>query len=285
MYNIEDYEEERKDEDEIKEKVSSRFKKKFIEQEIYVVNLNKTRLIAVLVAAVFILSTSFLGGVAIGAKINADSSKAQDEQELYEQAVLNEGISNSKKSFVFTDDSSSAQEEESSVKPTESINSSSTKKGKAPAEYSTDSILKELEQGKKIAEKRLEEDLNAIKNPRRGRSSGENIISPSKPKSLSPVSGGRTASMTSASDKRKKVFFIQVAVSSSLERTKNEKNYLRKKKFFKTFFIEDELNGKKVYKLKIGRYNNRDEAEVALAEIHKIKRFEDSYIYTDYVER
>ncbi|WP_346678769.1 SPOR domain-containing protein, partial [uncultured Brachyspira sp.] len=48
-------------------------------------------------------------------------------------------------------------------------------------------------------------------------------------------------------------------------------------------FIKEEASsdGKTMYKLKVGRYDTREDAQKALAEIKKISAYKDSYIYSD----
>lgn len=77
------------------------------------------------------------------------------------------------------------------------------------------------------------------------------------------------------------VYYIQVAVGYDREKTYSVKDSLRGK-FPKIFIKEDTMeDGVIMYKLKIGRYENRDEALKALDQIRKIPAYKDSYIYSD----
>ena len=77
------------------------------------------------------------------------------------------------------------------------------------------------------------------------------------------------------------VYFIQVAVGYDKEHTYSERDSL-KKKFPKTFVKEETTtDGTMMYKLKIGRYDNREDALAALSEVKKIPAYKDSYIYSD----
>ena len=77
------------------------------------------------------------------------------------------------------------------------------------------------------------------------------------------------------------VYFIQVAVGYDKEHTYSERDNL-KKKFPKAFVKEETTNdGTMMYKLKIGRYDSREDALVALSEVRKIPAYKDSYIYSD----
>ncbi|WP_300367921.1 SPOR domain-containing protein [Brachyspira sp.] len=77
------------------------------------------------------------------------------------------------------------------------------------------------------------------------------------------------------------IYFIQVAVGYDKANTYSERDSL-KSKFPKAFIKEETMyDGKMMYKLKIGRYETREEAQKALAEIKKIPAYKDSYIYSD----
>lgn len=77
------------------------------------------------------------------------------------------------------------------------------------------------------------------------------------------------------------VYFIQVAVGYDRENTYSARDNL-KSKFPKAFIKEEATSdGKTMYKLKVGRYDTREDAQKALAEIKKIAAYKDSYIYSD----
>lgn len=78
------------------------------------------------------------------------------------------------------------------------------------------------------------------------------------------------------------VYFIQVAVGYDKKNSYEARDILKKR--FPKVFIKEEmssLDAKMMYKLKIGRYETRDEAQKVLSEIRKISAYKDSYIYTD----
>ncbi|TXJ43445.1 SPOR domain-containing protein [Brachyspira pilosicoli] len=77
------------------------------------------------------------------------------------------------------------------------------------------------------------------------------------------------------------IYFIQVAVGFDKDNTYSVRDTL-KAKYPKTF-IKEEVgsDGKTMYKIKIGRYENREDAQKVLAEIKKIPVYKDSYIYSD----
>ena len=85
----------------------------------------------------------------------------------------------------------------------------------------------------------------------------------------------------SSSSSSDSIYFIQVAVGYDKESTYSARDTL-KAKFPKTFIKEEKTDdGKMMYKLKVGRYDNREDAQKALAEIKKIPAYKDSYIYSD----
>lgn len=77
------------------------------------------------------------------------------------------------------------------------------------------------------------------------------------------------------------IYFIQVAVGFDKDNTYSVRDTL-KAKYPKTF-IKEEVgsDGKTMYKIKIGRYETREDAQKVLAEIKKIPVYKDSYIYSD----
>lgn len=88
----------------------------------------------------------------------------------------------------------------------------------------------------------------------------------------------RPYTSTSSADS---VYFIQVAVGYDRDNTYSARDNL-KSKFPKAFIKEEATSdGKTMYKLKVGRYDTREDAQKALAEIKKIPAYKDSYIYSD----
>ena len=77
------------------------------------------------------------------------------------------------------------------------------------------------------------------------------------------------------------IYFIQVAVGQNKEFSYAARDRL-KESHSKAFVVEDTLqNGSTMYKLKVGRYETKKEAESALASIKKNPEYRGSYIYTD----
>lgn len=86
---------------------------------------------------------------------------------------------------------------------------------------------------------------------------------------------------TSSVNANNVVYFIQVAVAYDKKNAYNAKDALVKR--FPKSFIKEEASsdGTTMYKLKMGRYENRADAEKVLGEVRKIPAYKDSYIYTD----
>lgn len=105
------------------------------------------------------------------------------------------------------------------------------------------------------------------------------------PDSQPPVQFG-TSTVTkvpygATSSDRNLIYFIQVAVGENKDFSYAARDEL-KKNHVKAFIAEETLkNGSIMYKLKVGRYETRDEAENALASIKRNVKYRGSYIYTD----
>lgn len=77
------------------------------------------------------------------------------------------------------------------------------------------------------------------------------------------------------------IYFIQVAVGENKDFSYAARDRL-KINHSKAFIAEETLeNGSTMYKLKVGRYETKNEAEVALTSIRRNPEYRDSYIYTD----
>ncbi|MEI0702560.1 SPOR domain-containing protein [Brachyspira intermedia] len=109
---------------------------------------------------------------------------------------------------------------------------------------------------------------------------------PQQMASIAPVKTTTTTTKKSTvpytrSSSADSIYFIQVAVGYDKDNTYSARDSL-KAKFPKAFIKEETMSdGKMMYKLKVGRYETREEAQKALAEIKKIPAYKDSYIYSD----
>ncbi len=79
------------------------------------------------------------------------------------------------------------------------------------------------------------------------------------------------------------VYYIQVAVASTEKSANIERDYLRSKDFVKAYVVDGVAkDGSTMYKLKIGRYATRAQAESALYALKTLSsKYNDSYIYSD----
>ncbi len=79
------------------------------------------------------------------------------------------------------------------------------------------------------------------------------------------------------------VYYIQVAVAGTERSANAERDFLRGKSFTKAFVVDGiAKDGSTMYKLKIGRYTTKSQAEQALASLKALSsKYSDSYIYPD----
>lgn len=113
--------------------------------------------------------------------------------------------------------------------------------------------------------------------PRQFASANNSSINPS----LTSETSIATRKPYTPSSSADSVYFIQVAVGYDRANTYSARDNLKTK--FPKAFIKEEASsdGRTMYKLKVGRYETREDAQKALAEIKKIPAYRDSYIYTD----
>lgn len=84
----------------------------------------------------------------------------------------------------------------------------------------------------------------------------------------------------SSSNYKDAIYFIQVAVGYNKDNSYSSLDSL-KRDYPKAFIQEDQTkSGATMYKLKVGRYNTKEEAETALQRIRQVRAYKDSYIYT-----
>lgn len=95
-----------------------------------------------------------------------------------------------------------------------------------------------------------------------------------------PQNTSTTRSQSSSSDL---VYYIQVAVTTTEKSANAERDYLRAKSFNKAFVVDGiAKDGSTMYKLKIGRYPTKTQAEEALSTLKSLSsKYSDSYIYPD----
>ena len=131
----------------------------------------------------------------------------------------------------------------------------------------------------------LASELDAIIKEKNNLSPNSSYNPPQQFASVNPTPASESSTITkrpyTPTSSADSVYFIQVAVGYDRENTYSARDNL-KSKFPKAFIKEEATSdGKTMYKLKVGRYDTREDAQKALAEIKKIAAYKDSYIYSD----
>ena len=131
----------------------------------------------------------------------------------------------------------------------------------------------------------LASELDAIIKEKNNLSPNSSYNPPQQFASVNPTPSSESSTITkrpyTSTSSADSVYFIQVAVGYDRENTYSARDNL-KSKFPKAFIKEEATSdGKTMYKLKVGRYDTREDAQKALAEIKKIAAYKDSYIYSD----
>ena len=131
----------------------------------------------------------------------------------------------------------------------------------------------------------LASELDAIIKEKNNLSPNSSYNPPQQFASVNPTPVSESSTITkrpyTPTSSADSVYFIQVAVGYDRENTYSARDNL-KSKFPKAFIKEEATSdGKTMYKLKVGRYDTREDAQKALAEIKKIAAYKDSYIYSD----
>ena len=131
----------------------------------------------------------------------------------------------------------------------------------------------------------LASELDAIIKEKNSLSPNSTYNPPEQFSSITPAPAGESSTITkrpyTPTSSADSVYFIQVAVGYDRDNTYSARDNL-KSKFPKAFIKEEATSdGKTMYKLKVGRYDTREDAQKALTEIKKIAAYKDSYIYSD----
>ena len=131
----------------------------------------------------------------------------------------------------------------------------------------------------------LASELDAIIKEKNNLSPNSSYNPPQQFASVNPTPVSESSTITkrpyTPTSSADSVYFIQVAVGYDRENTYSARDNL-KSKFPKAFIKEEATSdGKTMYKLKVGRYDTREDAQKALAEIKKIAAYKDSYIDSD----
>ncbi len=115
------------------------------------------------------------------------------------------------------------------------------------------------------------------------KSTSSSSISTPQPVATKTVSSANSSSSSAKNSEDGLVYYIQVAVVYVEKAANVERDYLRSKDFVKAYVVDGiDKDGSTTYKLKIGQYATKAQAESALYALKALSsRYSDSYIYSD----
>lgn len=244
-----------------------RYEKNVVERDMYVVNLNVPRIAIIALILIAALGVVFLTGVIIGTNAGNRAKTARVTMPYTSDALETQVVSPPPPTMP----APVTEAPKTTVAPPPLQT--------ADADADADAMRRALERADAMITANLDRELEVgassrAQTPERSQTL-EEIGVTSK-----PVSQTKPHSASSTPAKGTTIYFIQVAVSSDAAIAERERAFL-KAKFPKTFSVEDVIKGQKVYKLKIGRFATRAEAETTLKSVRAIPAYKDSYIYAD----
>lgn len=328
MYNIEDFDNEMTD-----EYVPKQFNEKHfgttgvVERDMYVVNLNTPRIIAVSAVLIVVVSAAFFFGLFVGGKsfpespstkgtalinnhspVNGGNTKPYEREARYQseeeppsdtqtprEAHSSTEVPATKKVFHL-DEEDAVTKAPVPVTPTyRERKKNTTAKNDLDTRFErdvrrVDALAKKTTTPSPVAstrttppsrEKRAEKkDVTPTRTPAVSKNATEEKAARAKTK----VEAESTPKAASRDEGAGGItfYYIQIAVSWDRVLCEKERDGLKKTlSTSKVFVKEGEIEGNRVFKLKMGRYASRDAAERALAGVKRIAKYKDSYIYTD----
>lgn len=241
---------------------------------LYIVNFTPIRLLVFSISAVALILFIFVLGFHLGGSkpVHASNTTNESIEALMRGAEESENM--------ITENSVADMPENNPVALNEYDSSSIIREGNTSAdrynEY-TQNLASELDS--------INEDIKvketAGQAPNSTYTPPQQLASVAPQKTTTTTANSTTRVPYTRSSSENSIYFIQVAVGYDKDNTYSARDYL-KSKFPKTFIKEESMgDGKVMYKIKIGRYDTREEAQKALAEIKKIPAYKDSYIYSD----
>ncbi|MEI0516707.1 SPOR domain-containing protein [Brachyspira murdochii] len=238
---------------------------------LYIVNFTPIRLLVFSISAAALILFIFVLGFHLGGSkpVQVSNTSSDSIEALMRGAEQSESMS--------ADTSTADVPNNNTAALSEYDNSSIIREGNTSAdrynEY-TQNLASELDA--------INEDIKEKETA--GQAPNTTYTPPQQLASIAPVtstSSSATRVPYTRSSSADSIYFIQVAVGYDKDNTYSARDSL-KSKFPKTFIKEETMSdGKVMYKLKVGRYDTREEAQKALAEIKKIPAYKDSYIYSD----
>lgn len=267
-------------------------------RKLYVLNFTPFRLIAFVVSFFVVFIALFTLGFSLGSgKGNNSNAKylSKDASGTLlmreDNTTLNSASVPVADGILLNDINSKPNETVSDMKTLREIGSSSivtdntevdANTSVANYEEYTASLNRELESMNKNIKNQF--DIKDAPSARTTQKPDDMYIQVPIPDSLPPVKTSSISKVTKTpytSDVEDgSLYYIQVAVGYNKNFVQKESENL-KKISAKTFVKEDKKDGTTMYKLKIGRFTSRTEAEKVLKEVRKLQAYKDSYIYTD----
>ncbi len=115
------------------------------------------------------------------------------------------------------------------------------------------------------------------------KSTASSSVSTSSQPTTTKTATTSTSAVSTKTSENGLVYYIQVAVAGAEKTANTERDYLRSKNFTKAYVVDGiAKDGSTMYKLKIGRYATRAQADQALALLKSLSsKYADSYIYSD----
>ncbi|ADG72519.1 SPOR domain-containing protein [Brachyspira murdochii] len=239
---------------------------------LYIVNFTPIRLLVFSISAAALILFIFVLGFHLGGSkpVQVSNTSSDSIEALMRGAEQSESMS--------TEISTADVPNNNTAALSEYDNSSIIREGNTSAdrynEY-TQNLASELDA--------INEDIKEKETA--GQAPNTTYTPPQQLASIAPVTSTSSSATTrvpyTRSSSSDSIYFIQVAVGYDKDNTYSARDSL-KSKFPKAFIKEETMSdGKVMYKLKVGRYDTREEAQKALSEIKKIPAYKDSYIYSD----
>lgn len=261
-------------------------------QDIYVLNLTPIRLGVILgviaFAIILMFSIGFQTGLKKSAKSKTTDNAVQDKDILFRENsqaanMMPSAVKEGKTSNTIIDMASLGE-----TKPSRApeINMKITGGSDIPQSLAKDfdDIDKMIENKKQDISITSSDDIQMSSVPGENKQQNQTYKAAEVTKKAPApvVKKENTAVKTPVEKESDVVYFIQVAVVANKEAAESDKDFLKKR--FPRAFVKEDLakDGSKIYKVKIGRYENKDDIEKALSDLKNIAaRYEGSYIYKD----
>ena len=244
---------------------------------LYIVNFTPLRLFIFAASSVLLVLFIFILGFHLGSSKPNNSNSMANNDDI---------IDNSSQILMRTEELSGNRNFENSNN--DILTLSENTQNDNYSDYNNSSIIRESstpEDRYNEYTQSLASELDAIIKEKNSLSPNSTYNPPQQFSSITPAPAGESSTITkrpyTSTSSADSVYFIQVAVGYDRDNTYSARDNL-KSKFPKAFIKEEATSdGKTMYKLKVGRYDTREDAQKALTEIKKIAAYKDSYIYSD----